>query len=127
MTTWQLKCSDYLGSNAPLRRKSNKIKRNPQKESKAVSMCLGRLLAAPWISEAAVVNPDCAVAPSQDLWQTALATTGFRTVQDIDQMCKQTQSRQRYLQDGQSSVFAIARANNDLQVGFRVALKLLEK
>lgn len=90
-------------------------------------MCLGCLLAAPWISEAAVVNPDRAVAPSQDLWQTALATTGFRTVRDTDQVCKQTQSRQRYLQDGQSTVFAVARANNDLQVGFRVALKLWEK
>lgn len=44
------------------------------------NLCLGCLKATPLISEAAMVNPDFTVAPSLDLWQTGLTTTGFRTV-----------------------------------------------
>lgn len=41
---------------------------------------LGCLQATPSISEAALVDPDLTLAPWLDLWQTGLATTGFRTV-----------------------------------------------
>lgn len=45
-----------------------------------VSLFLGCLQATPSISEVALVDPDMAVAPSLDLWQMGLTTTGVRKV-----------------------------------------------
>lgn len=42
---------------------------------------LGCLQATPSVSEAALVDPDVAVAPSLDLWQMGLTATGVSTVQ----------------------------------------------
>lgn len=50
---------------------------------KHASLCLGCLQATPLISEAALVNPDFTVAPSLNLWQTFLTTTGIRLVHSL--------------------------------------------
>lgn len=46
------------------------------------SLFLGCLQATPSISEVALVDPDMAVAPSLDLWQIGLTTTGVWKVQN---------------------------------------------
>lgn len=48
-----------------------------------VGLFLGCLQATPSISEAALVDPDMAVAPSPDLWQMGLTASGVRKVHII--------------------------------------------
>lgn len=76
MATWQLESRDYLWSDASLEIGNNRV-------DLQVFICrlfLGCLQATPSISEVALVDPDMAAAPSLDLWQMGLTTTGVRMV-----------------------------------------------
>lgn len=89
MATRQLKSRDYLWSDAPLRRQKTQNgsasfhKPDIIQQKMHVSLFLGCLQATPSISEAALVDPDMAVAPSLDLWQMGLTATGVRKVHII--------------------------------------------